>query len=223
MPADNDHSAIEETVQPDSRRAWRGPNPSQRHAVSALVALLALVSRVIWQAASHAPISNSNRLVGRTGKLAPALSRPSQPDPGRIVSPDGFGGKSLVIDSWAPWRIRCRTEMHLLEQARRVGQGRIRLLGFDANDSSSAECAILNQVHVTYPLTSDGPADVAIRSILFGVPTTSCISPSGRIVAGSSTNCTLTHCEQFSRRPFMPSSIINRTWGHLPRPGRQGA
>ena len=86
-----------------------------------------------------------------------------------MVSPDAFGGKPLVINFLASWHMRSRAAMHLLEHAHRGGQGRIRLLGFDANDSSSAECAILNQVQVTYPLTFDGPADVAIRSILLGV------------------------------------------------------
>jgi len=72
--------------------------------------------------------------------------------------------------------------MPLLEQAFRAEKGKVRFLGIDSNDTSSAARAFLQQVHVTYPAVSDFNEDVAAQYDLFGLPTTVFISPSGTIV-----------------------------------------
>ena len=182
MPGDDERSAIEETFQPASRRAWQGRGSRRPLAVAALVVLVALVSVAIWQTVSNSPTASPNPLVDRTFKPAPAFSLPSLTDPAQNVSLDTFRGKPLVINFWASWCIPCRTEMPLLEQAYRAEHGRIRFLGIDSNDTSSAGRGFLNQVHVAYPVVSDGGADIAVQYGLFGLPTTIFISPSGKIV-----------------------------------------
>ncbi|MBF6558301.1 MAG: TlpA family protein disulfide reductase [Acidimicrobiales bacterium] len=100
--------------------------------------------------------------------------------PGKTISLAALRGKPLVVNFWASWCIPCRTEMPLLEQAFRSEHGRVRFLGIDANDTSSAARTFLNQVHVTYPAVSDADGSVALQYKLFGLPTTVFISSSGK-------------------------------------------
>lgn len=87
----------------------------------------------------------------------------------------------MVINFWASWCTPCRTEMPLLERAFLATHKQVRFLGIDANDTSGAARAFLNQVHVTYPVASDDSGTVTTTYALFGLPTTLFVSPDGRI------------------------------------------
>jgi hypothetical protein len=72
--------------------------------------------------------------------------------------------------------------MPLLEQAYRAHHGNIAFLGVDANDSTGAAMAFLNQVHVSYPAVSDAQGQTALSYGLLGLPTTVFVSARGTIV-----------------------------------------
>jgi cytochrome c biogenesis protein CcmG, thiol:disulfide interchange protein DsbE len=179
---DEEFPAAEDTARPTTQRAWRIPGPKRRLAAVAVILLVALVTVAIWQATTSTSATSSDPLVGRTGQPAPAFTLPRLSNPAQDVSLAAFRGRPLVINFWASWCIPCRTEMPLLEQAFRAEQGRVQFLGIDANDTSGAARAFLNQMHVTYPAVSDSKGSVALQYNLFGLPTTVFVSSSGKIV-----------------------------------------
>ena len=167
---------------PSSPTGWEKIGKRRRIVALALVVLTALIAVAIWQGLSNSTTADSTALVGRTGQPARSFSLPSLSDSSKAVTLASFRGEPLVINFWASWCIPCRTEMPLLEQAFRAEKGKVRFLGIDSNDTSSAARAFLQQVRVTYPTVSDSNATVATQYELFGLPTTVFISPSGRIV-----------------------------------------
>jgi len=159
-----------------------GSSRKGRLVVVGAVAIVGFVAVAIWQAISGPATQGSTALVGASGISAPPFSLPSLQDPHRNISLASFRGRPVVMNFWASWCVPCRTEMPVLEAAYKSEHGRVDFIGIDSNDTPTDAIAFLAQVHVTYPTVSDPTESVATKYLLYGLPTTVFISPTGKIL-----------------------------------------
>lgn len=161
--------------------SWR--TPTKRKVVVALTVVVAVLGGGgIIAAVTTSGGNGGTVLVDRSDAPAPHFALPSLVDPSHKVSLSAFSGRGLVLNFWASWCSPCTTEMPLLERAYRSARGKVRFLGVDSGDSSSAAISFLAKVHVTYPTVFDPQENTATAYRLYGLPTTVFISGNGKVL-----------------------------------------
>lgn len=124
------------------------------------------------------PCPESGPPLGR-GDGLPELELPCL-GPGDPVQLAGLEGRPRLVNVWASWCPPCRAEMPWLQQAHASGQ--IDVLGIDAEDTSDAAAAMLDELDVTFPSVFDPGNEFAqaIRNV--SKPTTLLVSAEGEVV-----------------------------------------
>lgn len=114
------------------------------------------------------------------GNLAPDFTL--QTIEGQPVTLSDFtadGGMPVVLNFWATWCPPCRVEMPYFENAGRLYDGEVAILGLNQAESGETMAAFARERGLTYPLLID--ADMKVNN-LYGVlnlPTTIFIDKNG--------------------------------------------
>ncbi len=115
------------------------------------------------------------------GQSAPAFSlRPI--GGGAPVTLETLRGKPVVVNFWATWCVPCYQEHPVLQQAARVMERDVSLLGVIYEDEEAKVAGFLRQQGSAYPTLMDDGGKMAIAYGVYGVPETFFISPDGTIV-----------------------------------------
>lgn len=153
-------------------------------AVSALLAVVALVALLAYGVASNEPTRAIDEAVAR-GKPypAPELELPRLSGGGRAALSD-YRGKVVVLNIWASWCEPCKAESPLLERwHKRMEKDGGLVLGIDTLDVTSDALDFIDEYGLTYPMLRDRDGD-AIRALgVVAYPETFVIDRQGRIVA----------------------------------------
>ena len=145
-------------------RALRRPRTALAIAITATaVAALIVVGAVIGSgsAAAH------NLGKAKNFSLS-VLGHPSQ-----HLSLQSMKGRPVIVNFFASWCTPCQKETPLIARFYRAGQGRVRVVGIDVNDSSAAALSFIHKSGVTYPVAVDPlPMKTATAYGLPGLPAT---------------------------------------------------
>lgn len=92
-------------------------------------------------------------------------------------------GKPLIINVWASWCGPCRAEMGSLERlSRRLGAGKVKLIGISTDDDAAAAAAFLTRARVTFDNYLD--RNLVLENMLGAntIPLTVLVDTKGRVV-----------------------------------------
>jgi thiol-disulfide isomerase/thioredoxin len=104
-------------------------------------------------------------------------------DPSQHLSLRSMAGQPVIINFFASWCTPCQKETPLIARFYRAGQGRVRVVGIDVNDSSAAALSFIHKSGVTYPVAVDPlPMKTATAYGLPGLPATFFLNARHRIV-----------------------------------------
>lgn len=116
-------------------------------------------------------------------ETAAAFSVASLRQPAPPVRLSDYRGRPVVINFFASWCAPCRTELPMLEAAKRRAGGRVAFIGIDVSDTRGPALAMVNDAGVTYPLGVDPSYHVSADLYhLFGLPTTVFVAADGTVV-----------------------------------------
>jgi cytochrome c biogenesis protein CcmG, thiol:disulfide interchange protein DsbE len=133
-------------------RGFRLPGmaPGQRPAtwlivtVAAVVVLIAAVIAI--DATTHRPAKTAAL------KPAPAFTLQSLANPGQRVSLAAYRGRPVILNFFASWCAPCKKETPLLANYYRASEGKVVVIGVDADDSATAARRFLAANGVAYPV-----------------------------------------------------------------------
>ena len=103
--------------------------------------------------------------------------------PSQHLSLQSMKGRPVIVNFFASWCTPCQKETPLIARFYRAGQGRVRVVGIDVNDSSAAALSFIHKSGVTYPVAVDPlPMKTATAYGLPGLPATIFLNAQHRIV-----------------------------------------
>ena len=111
--------------------------------VAAIVVLIAAVIAI--DATTHRPAKEAL-------KPAPTFTLQSLAKPGQQVSLSAFRGRPVILNFFASWCAPCKKETPLLADYYRASEGKVAIIGVDADDSASAARQFLTANGVAYPV-----------------------------------------------------------------------
>jgi thiol-disulfide isomerase/thioredoxin len=101
--------------------------------------------------------------------------------PGADVRLAALSGPA-VINLWASWCAPCRTELPAFQRyAERAGD-RVRVIGVDSDDTTDAGQALVDDLHLTFPMLYDDRGSLRQARGRAGLPVTLFVDTQGRIV-----------------------------------------
>jgi thiol-disulfide isomerase/thioredoxin/anti-sigma regulatory factor (Ser/Thr protein kinase) len=156
-------------------RVRRRPRPAV--VAVAAVCALALASVIAVDSATH-------RGAPAAAPAAPAFALPSLRDPAQLVSLAAYRGHPVIVNFFASWCGPCQRETPTLASFYRTADGKIMIIGVDADDSASAARHFVTDERVDYPIgfeSTPGVAD-AYGVSAAGIPETFFLNASHRIV-----------------------------------------
>jgi cytochrome c biogenesis protein CcmG, thiol:disulfide interchange protein DsbE len=104
--------------------------------------------------------------------------------PGQRVSLAAFAGQPVIVNFFASWCTPCQSETPLLARFYRASQGRVIIIGVDANDSAAKARRFLRAAGVRYPVAFDPfPAPITVSYGVYGLPQTFFLNAQHRIVS----------------------------------------
>lgn len=101
---------------------------------------------------------------------------------GREVGFGEFVGEPLVVNFFASWCPPCRAEMPDFEAVHQAVGDRVRILGFDVQDTDAAARKLVEQTGITYSWAFDRDGSIYRAFEGFAMPTTLYISADGEVV-----------------------------------------
>jgi cytochrome c biogenesis protein CcmG/thiol:disulfide interchange protein DsbE len=125
----------------------------------------------------------------------PASARPGQPlarnftmaelgYPGRQVSLSQFRGKPVIVNFFASWCGPCQKETPLIARFYRAMEGRVTVIGIDANDQTGPALRFVRAAGVRYLVGFDpGTAPVALAYGVYALPQTFFLNARHHIVS----------------------------------------
>jgi thiol-disulfide isomerase/thioredoxin len=172
----SDQDAISGTT-PDEAGQQQPPQPGRggtgraarligRHKLATTIVVL-LIAAVIAGVASGslngtpAASGTGSSAPGDTAVLhahpapAPAFTLPSLTVPSQQVSLSQHQGRPLIVNFFASWCAPCQQETPLLARFYKQHDGRVTIIGIDANDTSANAIAFVHAKGVTYPVGTD--------------------------------------------------------------------
>lgn len=101
-----------------------------------------------------------------------------------VSSADWFGpeARPMLINFWFTTCPPCRREMPALQQAYETYGDRVRFIGVNVQDSSSAIRAFTDELDVTYEMVRDPNGTFVVPNGISAFPTTLFVDSNGRIV-----------------------------------------
>jgi len=130
------------------------------------------------------------------GSTAPAFALPRLGG-GTPVTLAASRGTPTVVNFFASWCRDCQAELAAFAGLADRTQGRVDVVGVDANDGDgSAARVLLTKAGATYPVGVDSQAATATAYLLSALPVTFFLDAQGRVVhvaLGTQTAASLTH------------------------------
>jgi len=130
------------------------------------------------------------------GSTAPAFALPRLGG-GAPVTLAATRGTPTVVNFFASWCRDCQAELGDFAALATRTQGRVAVIGVDANDANgSAAQTLLVNAHATYPVGVDSQAATATAYLLTALPVTFFLDAQGRVVhvsLGTQTAASLAH------------------------------
>jgi cytochrome c biogenesis protein CcmG/thiol:disulfide interchange protein DsbE len=150
------------------------PTAKITYAVAAL--LLAFIA-VVWLAGSGTSTRPHALPVARDFTL-PELGRP-----GQRVALAGYAGQPVIVNFFASWCVPCKRETPMLARFYRASQGRVVIVGIDANDQAGQAMRFLRTAGVGYPVGMDPfPARTTTSYGVLALPQTFFLDARHRVV-----------------------------------------
>lgn len=113
---------------------------------------------------AKAPAPPAGVIVAKRGDIVPAMTLTAL-DGSRVVLPQAWSGKPVLVNVWASWCGPCLQEMPELEGfAGEQDANSIQVVGIALDDAASAQ-AMVERLGITYANLVDapGPADASVR------------------------------------------------------------
>lgn len=155
-----------------SRRAKIGVGVGS--AAAAVVVTVALVL-----SAAHGPAQRAAQPPVAKSFAVPALGQP-----GSSVSLASYAGRPVIVNFFASWCVPCQQETPLLARYYASHDGRVIVLGIDANDEQAAALSFVARAGVRYPVGWDPfPAATTTSYGVYALPQTFFLNAQHRIVA----------------------------------------
>jgi cytochrome c biogenesis protein CcmG, thiol:disulfide interchange protein DsbE len=168
---------------PAPRRTWaervRGLSTTTKvvYAVAA-VAIVALVVIALTGVASGKPTKTTG-----PPPLAKNFTLPELGAPGHTVSLTQYAGRPVIVNFFASWCVPCKHETPLIASFYKRMDGRVAIVGIDAEDHANAALSFMHAAGVRYPVGFD-PSNEAITDSygVTGIPQTFFLDAQHRIV-----------------------------------------
>ena len=107
----------------------------------------------------------------------------------------------MIVNFFASWCHDCRAELAAVARVASVTSGRLRVVGVDSNETSSAAARqLLAAAGATYPVAVDAQAKVASEYLVQALPVTYFLSASGQVVGTALGPQTVTSLERWASR-----------------------
>ena len=121
----------------------------------------------------------------RVGTVAPLFTLPNLRG-GTAVSLSAYRGTPVVLNFFASWCPDCRQELAAIATFARRAEGRVAVVGVDANETSEdAAASLLAAAHASYPVGIDPHADVSTHYLVSALPVTYFLSADGKVVGAA--------------------------------------
>jgi thiol-disulfide isomerase/thioredoxin/anti-sigma regulatory factor (Ser/Thr protein kinase) len=169
-------------AQQHSEEPGRGRWPQGGRRLRPAVVVAGLCAVVL--AAVIAVDSTTHRAAPVTQPAAPAFSLPSLRDPARLVSLSAYRGHPVIVNFFASWCGPCERETPTLARFYRTADGKIMIIGVDADDSVTAARQFVTDEDVGYPVGVESTQAVAdaYGVSAAGIPETFFLNASHHIV-----------------------------------------
>lgn len=103
--------------------------------------------------------------------------------PSQHLSLKSMAGRPVIVNFFASWCTPCQKETPLIARFYQARRDKVRVVGIDVNDSSSAALSFVQSSGVTYPVAVDPlPMKTATAYRLPGLPATFFLNAQHRIV-----------------------------------------
>ncbi len=186
---------VQDRLSPGSGRAADSESRPDRVfkliAVVAGACLLAFVVFVVVRGQSHGTPASNSRLASapppllENGTVGPPFTLPAL-DGGAPVTLAAFRGTPVMVNFFASWCPDCRQELEAVASVAKASQGRVAVVGVDANETSDTAAEhLLAAAHATYPVAKDTTAKVSSAYLVQALPVTYFLNARGQVVGAA--------------------------------------
>lgn len=117
----------------------------------------------------------------KVGDVLPIFSLPDL-NGNKVVIPDYFRGKVVVIRFWVDWCASCAREMPLIDDIYNKYKDRgLIILAVNVGQSREAAAAFISRLKISYPALLDAKSVISHRYYVTAVPTTYILDRKGVI------------------------------------------